>query len=261
MERLKEYIEYFKTRSVHGIDKDECLDYLIEAFINACLLREYEDLGSVKELAEPVRAKTEGRLVELPDTGIGDLSDGYHTFHELYHQRAVLFAVICNLYKDKAWKSLKHHDGTMFDGGYFIVGVETPQGQYTYHYKLDHWDLYDVKELESAPEWDGHTADDAGRLLSLTCVEDLGPIEELETRKTCMYIQQDEDSEHWQCNVCNADWAFPDGSPKENGMKFCPVCGRKIEKITYREYDYDKCERVDRVVMVSHEGQAANASK
>lgn len=99
-----------------------------------------------------------------------DISDGYHTFGQLYHDRAVLFAVICNSYKDKAWKSKQHHDGTMFGepGEMFIVGVETPQGQYTYHYHTDeYWDMYKVKELEFAPEWDGHTHEDISRLFSL----------------------------------------------------------------------------------------------
>ena len=57
----------------------------------------------------------------------GDTSDGYHTFNELYHHRAVLFSVICNAHPDIAWKSKKHHDGTMYDG-MFIVGIETVLG-------------------------------------------------------------------------------------------------------------------------------------
>jgi len=99
-----------------------------------------------------------------------DVSDGYHTFGQLYHDRAVLFAVICNTFKDKAWKSKQHHDGTMFGepGEMFIVGVETPQGQYTYHYHIEHyWDIYDVKEIEYAPKWDGHTHEDINRLFGL----------------------------------------------------------------------------------------------
>ncbi|MGK0575528.1 hypothetical protein [Macrococcus capreoli] len=96
-----------------------------------------------------------------------DISDGYHTFGQLYHDRAVLFAVICNTYKDKAWKSKLHDDGTMFDD-MFIVGVETPQGQYTYHYHLEpYWDMYEVKEVEKAPKWDGHTFEDINRLFGL----------------------------------------------------------------------------------------------
>jgi hypothetical protein len=96
----------------------------------------------------------------------GNVSDGYHTFCELYHHRMLLFSVICNTYEDKAWKSKLHDDGTMFDN-YFIVGVTTPEGDFTYHYHLDHWGEFKVKELERAPEWDGHKAKDITRLLSL----------------------------------------------------------------------------------------------
>lgn len=86
----------------------------------------------------------------------GDTSDGYHTFNELYHHRAVLFSVIVRDHKDLAWKSTKHSDGTMYDG-MFIVGIETPSGQATYHYDMAYWYMFDCKELETAPEWDGHT--------------------------------------------------------------------------------------------------------
>ena len=91
----------------------------------------------------------------------GETSDGYHTFNELYHHRAVLFSVICNIYKDISWKSKRHDDGTMYNG-MFIVGIETPSGQATYHYDIEpYWDMFDVKELEYAPKWDGHTPDEA----------------------------------------------------------------------------------------------------
>ena len=97
---------------------------------------------------------------------IGDISDGYHTFDELYHHRMVLFATICNSNPNIAWKSKKHHDGTMYDN-YFIVGINTPDGQYTYHYHLDNWGYFKVKELANAPEYDGHQPKDVTRLLSL----------------------------------------------------------------------------------------------
>lgn len=95
------------------------------------------------------------------------VSDGWHTFEELYYHRMVLFSIICNQNKDVAWKSKQHHDGTMFDDESFICGVETPEGQYTYHYKLEHWDKFDVQELEYAPEFDGHQPKDITRLYSL----------------------------------------------------------------------------------------------
>lgn len=96
----------------------------------------------------------------------GQTSDGYHTFDELYYHRMMLFSVICNTYKDKAWKSWKHDDGTMYDN-YFIVGITTEQGDYTYHYHKDYWDNFNVKELDLAPVWDGHKPEDITRLTSL----------------------------------------------------------------------------------------------
>lgn len=96
----------------------------------------------------------------------GDTSDGYHTFNELYDHRMVLFSVICNQNDSLAWKSWLHSDGTMFDD-YFIVGVTTPEGEYTYHYHKDHWDKFNIKVVENAPTWDGHVASDITRLNSI----------------------------------------------------------------------------------------------
>lgn len=96
----------------------------------------------------------------------GNTSDGYHTFNELYYHRMILFSFICNQNKDKAWKSWKHEDGTMYDN-YFIVGVDTKEGNFTYHYHEDYWDKFDVKELERAPKWDGHKPEDITRILSI----------------------------------------------------------------------------------------------
>lgn len=97
---------------------------------------------------------------------IGNISDGYHTFDELYNHRMILFSIVCNTYKDKAWKSWKHEDGTMYDY-YFIVGIRTKLGDYTYHYRRDEWNMFDVKEIDNAPRWDGHEPKDITRLLSL----------------------------------------------------------------------------------------------
>lgn len=102
--------------------------------------------------------------IEVAD--IGKVSDGYHTFDELYHHRMILFSVVCNQNKERAWKSKLHHDGTMYDN-YFIVGITTNEGDYTYHYHMDNWMYFDVKELELAPKWDGHKPEDITRLFSL----------------------------------------------------------------------------------------------
>lgn len=109
------------------------------------------DLDEVSELVELIRP--------VPVTGA--TSDGYHTFDELYHHRAVLFSVVVAMFRGRSWKSLHHHDGTMYDG-MFIVGIDTPAGPATYHYDVEpYWDMFPCRVLDRAPEWDGHTPDDA----------------------------------------------------------------------------------------------------
>lgn len=101
-------------------------------------------------------------------SNIGEVSDGYHTFNSLYLQRMYLFAALVRVYSDKAWKTRKHEDGTpCFDGTWFLVGIETPEGNYTYHYENEYWGLFECKEIPQAPPFDGHTDKDVVRLLSL----------------------------------------------------------------------------------------------
>jgi hypothetical protein len=98
---------------------------------------------------------------------IEKLSDGYHSYKELYHHRAILFCALCAAYPGKAWKSLLHESGKMY-AGMFIVGIDTPEGQYTYHCDIDpYWAMFRCKELARAPEYDGHEPGDIERLLSL----------------------------------------------------------------------------------------------
>ena len=126
----------------------------------------------------------------------GETSDGYHTFNELYHHRAVLFSVICNDRPNVSWKSKLHHDGTMFDG-MFIVGIQTHEGQATYHYDIDpYWDMFRVPELPQAPEWDGHTSEQA--------IERIGNLPSMHTNLSTSQRRADaavEDITHG-CDTC-----------------------------------------------------------
>ena len=138
----------------------------------------------------------------------GDTSDGYHTFNELYHHRAVLFSVIVRMMPDKAWKSKLHYTGDMFDG-MFIVGIDTPTGQATYHYDIDpYWEMFDCKELERAPEWDGHTPNQA--------IERIATLGRGECRK-----KPSKGGYFFFCSECGYNitggWAI-----------YCPHCGRRV---------------------------------
>jgi hypothetical protein len=104
-----------------------------------------------------------------------EITDGHHTFEELYDHRRALTAVLAahaaQMPEAASWRSKAHHpdDSPMFEGGYFIVGIELDTGTITYHYKLEHWDDFAaVPELAHARKWDGASpADTVTRLLAL----------------------------------------------------------------------------------------------
>lgn len=100
------------------------------------------------------------------------ITDGYHSFKELYDYRLAYNAALFNEWASKGInqvvKSKRHSDGfKCFDGNWFIVVAQLPTGQITNHYELKYWDLFKVKEVEKAPMWDGHTPKQAlARLVS-----------------------------------------------------------------------------------------------
>ena len=98
---------------------------------------------------------------------MGEVSDGYHTFNELYHYRMLYNAAFFNLLpKEWVHKSKRHHTGEeCFGGGWFIVMANLPTGQISNHYELKDWDLFRVPEKEYADEWDGHTPQQAAERL------------------------------------------------------------------------------------------------
>ena len=100
-------------------------------------------------------------------TDMGEVSDSYHTFNELYYYRMLYNAAFFNLLpKDLVHKSKQHHDGgECFGGGWFIVMANLPTGQISNHYELKYWDLFQIPEKEFADEWDGHTPQEAAERL------------------------------------------------------------------------------------------------
>lgn len=84
-----------------------------------------------------------------------DISDGYHTFGDLYKHRTYLLA-LAMIHLPYAWKARKHEDGTMFDG-MFVVGFPTPNGMATYHCDNEYWNDFKVPEIPHAPHFDGYS--------------------------------------------------------------------------------------------------------
>lgn len=120
-----------------------------------------------ESLEESEIADINDRISEIRHTTA--ISDGYHTFGELYRYRALYNAGFFNLlhkYGVKVIKSRRHFEGdNCFGGDYFIVQAMLPTGQVTNHYQLDLWDLFKIPEQDRAYRWDGHTpAEAADRL-------------------------------------------------------------------------------------------------
>ena len=158
---------------IEWIDQQSCIDCVSrQAVLDLAKSGKLVSNGNYKSVCDAIN----GLSSVEPETreDIGEISDGYHTFNQLYHQRAILFAAIVNQNKGISWKSYKHSDGKYCfdsDGEWFVVGIDTPKGSYTYHYSKEYWDYFDCIELERGKEWDGHTEDDVIRLLSLASVE------------------------------------------------------------------------------------------
>ena len=97
-----------------------------------------------------------------------DVTDGYHTFKELYDYKmaynAAWFNELSKTHPEyDIHKSKRHSDGELcFGGGWFIVMAELPTGQISNHYEMKYWNLFNnVPEKEKSNEWDGHTPQDA----------------------------------------------------------------------------------------------------
>jgi hypothetical protein len=101
----------------------------------------------------------------------GNISDGYHTFNELYEYRLLYNASMFNeLAKQGLYdvhKSKLHSDGTIpfGDRNWFIVQAELPTGQISNHYEIKDWDLFQVPVKEKANPYDGHTPQDVAKRL------------------------------------------------------------------------------------------------
>ncbi len=110
----------------------------------------------------------------------GKISDGYHTFDELYDHRITLFIALCRSIQkwsgispshDVVWRSKKHSDGELCfgTGTQFVMGIFKEIGkQISYHIPMERWDEANFAEtLDFAPEWDGHTSEDVLKRLKV----------------------------------------------------------------------------------------------
>ena len=172
VKKVKDIIKYYKT---HNRSDEASIEDLETIFPE---LKESEDEKIRKEIISIVKSYRKWCITEVShrfDDCIawldkqcepadkGEISDGYHTFNELYYYRMLYNAAFFNMLpKEWVHKSKKHNDGEeCFGGGWFIVMANLPTGQISNHYELKDWDLFQIPEKEVADKWDGHTPQEA----------------------------------------------------------------------------------------------------
>lgn len=158
------------------------------------------------------------KYLEEDAADVEKMSDGYHTFADLYEQRLILSAALAKN-NPHAWKSKRHADGSIpFGWGWFIMGFDTDEGCYTYHYELKDWDLFQCKELDKGKPWDGHTSKDVRRLLSIPAA-DVAPAVHGRWKVSCGLIE---------CQNCGEIYSARGGN-EGKAWNYCPNCGARMD--------------------------------
>lgn len=161
------------------------------------------------------------KYLEEDAADVEKMSDGYHTFADLYEQRLILSAALAKN-NPHAWKSKRHADGSIpFGWGWFIMGFDTDEGCYTYHYELKDWDLFQCKELDKGKPWDGHTSKDVRRLLSIPAADVAPVVHGHFVHDGQLYVGG---LDWFHCSSCGRLVAGA-----EARFDYCPWCGARMD--------------------------------
>jgi len=108
-----------------------------------------------------MKTKIINLLIKILKVDTNKISDGYHTFEELYEHRIRLYIALCRQCRQLTWRSKKHSDGTSIPG-WFIIGINTRKWQQiTYHIPMRYWHVTnDFRTIAKAYTYDGHTPED-----------------------------------------------------------------------------------------------------
>ena len=120
--------------------------------------------------------------VQIADDGTQTISDGYHTFEELYEMRMLLNAHLFNEWESAGkctlFKSIYHIDNNnevvpCFGSGWFLVVAKFPtiDKQISFHYETKYWELFKIPAVGQSwiadhYKYDGHTSKDIAEILT-----------------------------------------------------------------------------------------------
>jgi len=96
----------------------------------------------------------------IPNVETGSISDGYHTFDELYEHRCLLFLNLCLARPEKVCWSRKNREGQSWHG-WVILTLQTEAGQISYHVPDSYTEYFSgFTQLAENTIYDGHTSQD-----------------------------------------------------------------------------------------------------
>jgi len=117
--------------------------------------------------AEPLPKRSLENISLIREDRMGEVSDGYHTFNELYKHRCLLYIALLKCH----WRMCLGSSEIPCDSmtrfvrfrhykGWFCLGlIDENIGQISYHIPDEYWDACSFAE-EKQWEFDGHSTDD-----------------------------------------------------------------------------------------------------
>lgn len=129
-------------------------------------------MDQLKQVQELIKA--------LPEGLKGKVSDGYHTFDELYEFRMLYNAMFANLLaeglahgltdpKIEVYKSKRYYNGVFCGNGlWFVVVIKIIGGKEVIdHYPIKNWDLFKIPDREMADGYEDPSYTNSETLLRM----------------------------------------------------------------------------------------------
>jgi len=114
------------------------------------------------EIIEKINAEIKDYKRETGNS-VKKISDSHHSFGDLYNREMVLFRCITSFCPKLCFKTLEHYDeenDPMFNGD-FMVGIYTPLGPASYHFKLKYLKSFSHIEFQNhGPRYEGYTEEE-----------------------------------------------------------------------------------------------------
>lgn len=145
------------SQNIMTVIAEQSLEYNIDTILADC------------EKLEAWVLKNEPKDVAAPEAleDTGELSDGYHTFNELYAARHILFVNLCLTLPNVAFWTHRNKEGKTMEG-WFILGLQSSDEQLTFHLPVEYLPYVagEIKEVERNELYDGHGTDEVLERLS-----------------------------------------------------------------------------------------------